>query len=100
MTLQTVPAATAGEVKLKRQKESASQPARSRLEHTAALLMLRWYTLRDLSIALGVTENGTAGCCVQQIARSRLVFTRKATALRGRPRAYRMYPEAVNVEVR
>jgi len=60
-----------------------------------ASLLQRWWTSRDLSGELGLNIQ-TVSFCIRTIARSRYVFTRK-TKLRGKPKAYRIFPEAVQV---
>jgi hypothetical protein len=70
----------------------------SQNERALQLLSARWWTVRDLGRAMGMDPKG-ARWHVHQIARHRPVFARVATAslAKRKPRAFRVFPQAVDV---
>ena len=67
-------------------------------EHTAViqgLLLSRWWTVRQLCDHTGLHKS-TVQWCIQVLARTRVVFARRTT-LPNKPRAYRVFPEAIGV---
>jgi len=60
------------------------------------LLLQRWWTQKDLARKLRAQPK-LIRWHVHQVARRQVVFARRATRLKHKPMAYRVYPQAFQV---